>query len=259
MLEACTVAVSYESVAVFAPPRTFAAQYVKICSLYGAGFYYIPGTDMCLKIGGWVRFEDAYRGGNSLTFQQLGPGFQNTRTATNDNVMRTRGYITADARSQSEYGTIRSYIAVGVNFDSPAGGSNATGFSSNRAFIQFAGFTFGLTQSFYDFFSTPATSYFAAYPASDSGDPGWKAAAYTAQFGNGLSATISLEEPRTNGAFNGGLVLGGNVTPALGTTLNTGSASGGVGAFNETMPTSWPTCASTRLGAALRSWALSIT
>ncbi|MGB7257197.1 MAG: porin, partial [Pseudolabrys sp.] len=24
-------------------------QYVKICSLYGAGFYYIPGTDTCIK------------------------------------------------------------------------------------------------------------------------------------------------------------------------------------------------------------------
>src|ERR1035437_6188570 len=166
MLEACTVAVSYESVAVFAPPRTFAAQFVKICSLYGAGFYYIPGTDMCLKVGGWVRFEDAYRGGNSLTFQQLGPGFQNTRTATNDNVMRTRGYITADARNQSEYGTIRSYIAVGMNFDSPAGNT----FNGHRAFIQFAGFTFGLTQSFYDFFSAAAPSYWGAYPASDTGD-----------------------------------------------------------------------------------------
>src|SRR5674476_340939 len=69
---------------------------------------------------------------------------------------------------------IRSYIAVGMNFDSPAGGT----FNGNRAFIQFAGFTFGLTQSFYDFFSTPATSYWAAYPASDWGDPGWKVAAY---------------------------------------------------------------------------------
>ena len=53
------------------PVKAKPVQYVKICSLYGAGFYYIPGTDMCLKIGGWVRFEDAYRGGNSLTLQQL--------------------------------------------------------------------------------------------------------------------------------------------------------------------------------------------
>ena len=30
-------------------------QYVKICSLHGDGFYYIPGTDTCLKMGGYVR------------------------------------------------------------------------------------------------------------------------------------------------------------------------------------------------------------
>jgi len=32
-----------------------AVQYVKICSLYGDGFYYIPNTDTCLKIGGYAR------------------------------------------------------------------------------------------------------------------------------------------------------------------------------------------------------------
>src|SRR5665647_953735 len=91
------------------PVKAKPVQYVKICSLYGAGFYYIPGTDMCLKIGGWVRAEYAYRGGNSMTSANFGTGFQNNRQMTNDFVMRTRGYITADARNQSEYGTIRSY------------------------------------------------------------------------------------------------------------------------------------------------------
>ncbi|HWG04342.1 MAG TPA: porin, partial [Beijerinckiaceae bacterium] len=32
-------------------------QYVKICDAYGAGFFYIPGTDTCLRIGGYVRAE----------------------------------------------------------------------------------------------------------------------------------------------------------------------------------------------------------
>ena len=39
------------------PVKAKPVQYVKICSLYGVGFYYIPGTDMCIKIGGWVRAE----------------------------------------------------------------------------------------------------------------------------------------------------------------------------------------------------------
>jgi hypothetical protein len=37
------------------PVKAAPVQYVKICSLYGDGFYYIPGTDTCLKMGGYVR------------------------------------------------------------------------------------------------------------------------------------------------------------------------------------------------------------
>lgn len=32
-------------------------QYVKICSDYGAGFYYVPGTETCLRFGGYYREE----------------------------------------------------------------------------------------------------------------------------------------------------------------------------------------------------------
>ncbi len=42
------------------PVKAKPVQYVKICSLYGVGFYYIPGTDMCMKMGGWVRAEYGY-------------------------------------------------------------------------------------------------------------------------------------------------------------------------------------------------------
>ena len=39
------------------PVKAKPVQYVKICSLYGAGFYYMPGTDTCIKVGGYVRAE----------------------------------------------------------------------------------------------------------------------------------------------------------------------------------------------------------
>ena len=87
--------------------------------------------------------------------------------------MRARGYITADARNQTEYGTVRSYIAVGVSENDVGLNTAANQFSANRAFIQWAGFTFGRAQSFFDFYSVPATSYWGAFPASDTGDPGW--------------------------------------------------------------------------------------
>jgi hypothetical protein len=190
-------------------PNTKPVQYVKICSLYGAGFYYIPGTDTCIKVGGWVRMQmgNGYQG--SMT---TGPmvGNDNNRWE-NDFMTRNRGYITADARSQTEYGTLRAYIAVGLSNDNPNGSTNnGAGFSANRAFIQIAGWTAGRAQSFYDFMNYAAVSYHGGAiwspGGADTGDGGQQVLAYTAQFGNGLSATLSAEDQR-NGAvplYNGG-------------------------------------------------------
>jgi Porin subfamily len=34
-------------------------EHVKSCSTYGAGFFYVPGTDTCVKFGGYFREEGA--------------------------------------------------------------------------------------------------------------------------------------------------------------------------------------------------------
>ena len=39
------------------PVKAKAVEYVRICSLYGAGFFYIPGTDTCIKLGGYLRAD----------------------------------------------------------------------------------------------------------------------------------------------------------------------------------------------------------
>jgi hypothetical protein len=175
---------------------------VKICTLYGDGFYYIPGTDICLKIGGYVRGEYAWPTGRSITngpFEAGSPGTGSgykDRFDGQDFVMRTRAYAWFDSRQQTEYGTLRTYLQIGVNYDSPT--NTSTTFNANRAFIQFAGFTVGTAQSFFDFYSSPASAYWGSL-ASDTGDGGWKVFAYTVQYGNGFSSTTSLEEPRTMG------------------------------------------------------------
>jgi Porin subfamily len=205
------------------PVKAKPVQYVKICSLYGAGFYYIPGTDTCLKIGGWARVYDAFGVNGNTTNGNISTGSNNSRTTQNLG-FKVRGYITADARNQTEYGTLRSYIALGYSSggasigvgsgNTTAPGTNTTnfpydngvGFSANRAFIQFAGFTFGVTQSFYDFYSQAAVSFWGGSitPASDTGDAGdFIFGAYTMQFGGGLSSTLALEAPRTTSVLNG--------------------------------------------------------
>src|ERR1700738_2451926 len=44
------------------PVKAKAVEYVKVCSLYGAGFWYIPGTDTCIRIGGAIRIDTSFNG-----------------------------------------------------------------------------------------------------------------------------------------------------------------------------------------------------
>jgi hypothetical protein len=207
------------------PVKAKPVQYVKICSLYGAGFYYIPGTDTCIKIGGWARFETAYGYNGSLTTEWW-PTYQSNRQ-TADNPWRVKGNITIDARDQTEYGTLRSYVDVGISTSQNGNSNGAIGATAgtddvanyaNRWFIQWAGFTIGRSTSFYDFYSVGANQYGFVGAGSDTGDGGWLVFAYTAQLGNGLSASISAEEQRRTQIVNANL-----------TTLTGGAATLGTG------------------------------
>src|SRR3981189_1035566 len=42
------------------PVKAKPVQYVKICTLYGDGFYYIPGSDTCIRFSGYVRSDYGY-------------------------------------------------------------------------------------------------------------------------------------------------------------------------------------------------------
>jgi len=215
------------------PVKAKPVEYVKICSLYGAGFYYMPGTDLCIKVGGWVRAEAVYGGNGSMTW---GPFSANANQRSTSNfVERARGYITADTRSQTEYGTVRGYLAVGVNTNDVGLQVGGLAFSSNRAFVQWAGMTAGLSQSFYDFYSVPAMQYRGGYlPASDTGDPGWMVWAYTAQLGNGFSASISTEARRTTQIINQASLSG--TTTASTITIIPGSYVSSVAGAGSVLP-----------------------
>ncbi len=194
------------------PVKAKPVQYVKICSLYGAGFYYIPGTDTCLKVGGFVRAEENWNANGSFGIPLNG---NYDVRGTNREITRTRIIMSFDARSQTEYGTLRSYgrggwqwstgdyqvggsqgassgVSAATYSGAPLGSSSTTYF--DRAFVQLAGFTAGKTQSFFDFFNAGLFSNQTPYLWMDTGGSGTPVFAYTATFGNGLSATISAED-----------------------------------------------------------------
>ena len=223
------------------PVKAKAVEYVKICSLYGAGFYYIPGTDTCIKLGGYLRVDTTFNGGGYGQPFYSGDGGQGNRFRDYFST-RSRMQLNVDTRTATEYGVVRTFGLANFNFQNngnnnptslntfPASSANGLfgpggGYVSvDLLFIQFAGFTFGKSASAY------ATPWFG-YPGNNSSFlmggadyvTGVNNIQYTAQFGNGVSATIGLDDPtvysRTAvlnlGVASGALAAGAN---ALGGT-----------------------------------------
>src|SRR5690606_36255361 len=80
-----------------------------VCDVYGAGFFYIPGTETCLKVGGLVRFEIGAHDPDD--FQALIPD-PDDRHFDHGWSTLVRAEVTLDARSETEYGTLRGYIRL---------------------------------------------------------------------------------------------------------------------------------------------------
>src|SRR6267378_3723802 len=83
------------------PVKAKAVEYVRICSLYGAGFFYIPGTDTCLKLGGYLRVDSTFNGGVYDAPFWNGNGGAGDRFADRIN-SRSRMAITVDTRTATE-------------------------------------------------------------------------------------------------------------------------------------------------------------
>jgi hypothetical protein len=194
------------------PVKAKPVEYVKVCSLYGAGFYYMPGTEICMKIGGFLRTEwNIHANGSFAPFANGANAFQ--FRSENNYVTRARAALTADVREQTAYGTLRAYLAAGWQYttdDAPTvslpastvgvtGGAGALNNNSNvyllRAFIQLGGFTFGKTASFYDFFNTSKYTLQTNFLYQDFAGFGVFTYGYTQQFGNGLAFTIAAQDP----------------------------------------------------------------
>src|SRR5262249_18839086 len=99
------------------PVKAKAVEYGKVWSLYGAGFWYIPGTDTCIKLGGYLRAEVAL-GTNSDIAGNFNVGSQGANAQStpgqgrlgNYYTMRAREDLNIDTRTATEYGVVRTYF-----------------------------------------------------------------------------------------------------------------------------------------------------
>ena len=188
-------------------------EYVRVCTAYGAGFFYILNTDTCRRIGGRVRAEYGL-----VTNENRSVGAQTGDVSNN----RALARLNVDARTQTGYGTLRAFLRIDVSTNSGTFVTSGTrqrqgtafaslgtdqfgrtqGFvNADKAFIQFAGFTAGRVSSFFDFYAHD----FEMIAGSAGSDVfSTNVMAYTATLGNGFSATLSMEDPnyRHNNLYN---------------------------------------------------------
>jgi hypothetical protein len=183
------------------PVKAKPVQYVKICDLYGAGFYYIPGSEICLKIGGYVQADYGWNRAGSGQQHYTGANGAQDRTV-NPYSSRHRAHFNFDSRTQTSYGTLRTFVTVHIeNRD-----QGTVTVSPARAFIQWAGFTFGHTKSYTDVPGTPSGDTFRSLHQnqniSDTGANGTNQIAYTWELGNGMTLNVGADERRTKALAN---------------------------------------------------------
>jgi hypothetical protein len=183
-------------------PTVEPVEYVRICDAFGTGFFYIPGTDTCLKLGGYVRAESHYVDGDLGVLR----GDVGNDHNFNNWTSRARGNVQFDAQTQSALGLIRTFIELETTLgpDDYTEDGVSDGYSSTMelpyAFIQISNdrgmFTFGRTDSFFDFWGSDD---YGTRVDIDDNTTEQTLFAYTLNGPNGLTGTLSIEDPRSAG------------------------------------------------------------
>ncbi len=180
------------------------AEYVKICDVYGSGYFYIPGTETCLRIGGYVRYDigvgDVGSFDGAKSFDHKDGDEQDTF------YKNARFTLKTWTGQETELGTLKTYTETRFNFGNrnnyggfstsgdpignPAGNKNV---SLNFAWIQLGGLRVGKDESAFDTFIG-----YAGSVINDTlvpyGDFDTNVVQYYFDAGNGFSAVVSLEE-----------------------------------------------------------------
>ncbi len=174
------------------------AEYVRVCDTFGAGYFYIPGTETCLKFGGYVRVD--LQGGKALgrdtNLDGLGDAFDT----------RTRAKLSIDTASDTELGALKSHVELRFNYQGGYKGPNysSSGYDAGtdvwlyKAYIDFNGFRVGKGDSAFttytDFAGKVIQDWVVKYGQFET-----TFISYNYDNGNGLTGVLSIEDDRGGG------------------------------------------------------------
>lgn len=123
-------------------PEAEPMDYVRACDAFGAGYFYIPGTDTCLQIGGLVRSE--LYGGDNVYARTAGERHRDTYA------WLTRGALTFATASLTDWGTLRSFMSLRSDWQAGADFGSAndrTSGSLRQGYIELGGLRVGLDET----------------------------------------------------------------------------------------------------------------
>ncbi|RUX30022.1 porin [Mesorhizobium sp. M7A.F.Ca.US.011.01.1.1] len=174
------------------------AEYVKICDVYGAGYFYIPGTETCLRIGGYVRYDIG--AGDVGSFDGAWARDKEDGEVNDTWQKNARFTLKTWTGQETELGTLKTYTETRFNFGntrfsdgSYSGNAYNKGVSLNFAWIQLGGLRVGKDESAFDTFIGYAGNVIqdtlVPYGGFDT-----NVVQYYFDAGNGFSAVVSLEE-----------------------------------------------------------------
>ena len=181
---------SYAADTIVAPDPE-AVEYVRVCDAYGAGYFYIPGTETCLRIHGYLRY-DVNGGDNVYTGVEREGWDKGARFA-----LRT------STASETELGTLRTFTETRFNYWAEnSRKTDVYGWSGSDVVLQFAyielgGLKVGLDESEFHTF----TGYLGDVINDDVVSPGAYRTgkiSYTFASSSGFSAVIALEQGGDN-------------------------------------------------------------
>lgn len=183
---------AYAADAVVTPePET--VEYVRVCDAYGAGYFYIPGTETCLRINGYVRYD--VTGGDNTGSRGFtdtdGKFIANPKTKRDTYDALARAVVRFSTASETELGTLKTH--ADVRFQWKNGDDDSSSGTLRFGYMQLGGLRVGLDESAFLTF----TGYLGNVINDDvilAGGYRTGLISYTYAGENGFSAILSLEQ-----------------------------------------------------------------
>lgn len=163
-------------------------EYVRVCDAFGTGYFYIPGTETCLRIGGYVRHDIA--GGDLLGADTDGDGSGDTWSKN------TRLSLQTWTATDTELGVLSTFTESRFDYNN-FGDTFETGRQTdllNKAWIQLGGLRVGKDDSAFTTWTGYAGAVIQDTIGLSYGPFDSQIISYTLDAGNGFSGIVSLED-----------------------------------------------------------------